>query len=109
MVAASPGGLAKAFNDSLYRSDCVFVGFTGSYPDDAFDLDNEYLLVADAARSRRFPDRHQSIFHVFFREKDFDIEFRKKVRDIGLRLIKLGMTSLLAKADHPDRTDVLYS
>src|SRR6478609_3718475 len=94
---ATPDGAASLAASALQRR---VVRFAGADTDDAIDLRDEDLAVADLAGLCGLHDRFDDLIDQVAADSDFDAGFRNKIHDILRATIELGMTALTTEALH---------
>src|SRR5579872_4201516 len=79
-------------------SNGIRAGFAGADADRFFDIEDENLAVADAARARSLLDRLDRGFLTVFVYDDFDLHLGQEIHNIFRAPIEFGMAFLAAEA-----------
>src|SRR6478609_1207603 len=94
---ATPDGAASLAASALQRR---VVRFAGADTDDAIDLRDEDLAVADLAGLGGLHDRFDDLIDQVAAHSDFDAGFRHEIHDIFSAAIEFGVTALTTEAFH---------
>src|ERR1700733_4559863 len=94
---------------SLICSECRGIGLAGANSYGAFDVEHEYLAVADFTRVCRLGDRLDHLVAEFGWYHDLDLHLRQEIHMIFCATVDLSLSLLSAKSLHFRDRETLYA